>query len=198
MAISEKQYKERLNVWETTFKKHTSFISESDESLQKDAAPAFHYFGLNNIEGLKNANISQKNTGGSVLYTFFLQPFVSLFAGKSFIGRTYAGHLAELDENMKVKDHDISGAFDWMVMNSKITDPKLQLVIEFMLLINKTSNQQTEEIKRYGIGYAVVPAFNEGATAAKWCELYEGSPREMLLKGEKGVKKTPISVELLT
>jgi len=88
-----------------------------------------------------------------------------LFAGKSFIGRTYVGRLMELDDkelHIKATEHS-NDAVDWVIFNSKVKDPKLKCAIEFSLLVKKTVNRATEVVKRYGIGYLVVPVFSEEA-----------------------------------
>ena len=66
----------------------------------------------------------------------------------------------ELDSDELTVKEDM---FDWMTLKTKIKDAKLKCVIEFMLLIKKTSNAVTEEVKpRFGVGYVLVPVLYEG------------------------------------
>ena len=67
------------------------------------------------------------------------------------------------DVEMKIKALEQSNdAADWVTFNTKIKDPKLKCAIEFSLVVKKTLNQNTEVVKRYGIGYLLVPVFKEG------------------------------------
>ena len=64
MAVGEKQYRDRLNIWENSLKQHQEFIPICKEPMNEEAHPAFHYLGLKSIDGLKSATSSYTNAPG--------------------------------------------------------------------------------------------------------------------------------------
>jgi hypothetical protein len=67
-------------------------MGEEYESLNAETTAKFHYVGIQSVEGLAvPEKYKNTNAQAAIKYSYFLQVHISLFAGRSFIGRTYAG-----------------------------------------------------------------------------------------------------------
>jgi hypothetical protein len=97
---------------------------------------------------------------------------VSLFGGRSFIGRTYSGKQLEIDPHSLKLKHKGNSDVDWFVLNTKLIDPLVRPIIEFSILIKQTEKkfgalkaEAAYDATRVGLGFMMVPLF-EGAAQA--------------------------------
>jgi hypothetical protein len=115
---------------------------------------------------------------------------VSLFSGRSFIGRTYTGKKLEMDTTTFKLKQEGTLDVDWFVLNTKLADPKVSPIIDFSVVIKKTENSinekgdtvvsTPEDVGRVGIGFMMIPIFENAAPASMKVDMKFGTPRDII------------------
>jgi hypothetical protein len=134
--------------------------------------------GLTKVEGLGVPDkYKNTNANAAIKFSYFLQMHANVYTGNAFIGRTYVGKLLELDPaTYKLKEQG-STHLDWLIINTKLIDPKVKPIIEFSIVIKQTktpaASQQpsgvaptAETVGRVGIGFTMIPLFEGTHTTA--------------------------------
>ena len=157
MSTQTKEQMAKLALWLSNLKSHQKRCALDEElptKLKTDDKPSSFIVKINQIRNLKPP--TDLATKGKLKYC--LQAVFTLYSKtRGFFGRSQVGQTVDLDEGMKLKESD------YALFITKLADPDIQLVIEYLLIVKEKAANSEEsswkDLKRLGIGFATVSLF---------------------------------------